>query len=318
MLLDYKRRCSWYLRNITTVCCEWHLVLTLQQLSAGEEDLLALADPRGSESKCWCSSQPNCWQPVLCVMWMDSLSQLFSSLSPPPLLWGRWKWVCPRRMLLHCLFYVYLGKEQGSSLFCVWGYNRRVVISWMSSVIVSFFCLRWGSGAPDKETCAGGSSAGGSPDLHVAHRAIAVLSINSVCWGVLQMTCTTQTCCVEWSTTFIAQMAPHFIFTVTLTMLGKVVSCQLGSTSHCRMARFIHRLGSLLHSSCWEALSPCQPSDAITSQTIVWQTEARNAFAANTESQLVECIGCCHQCGQLRIGHTSHGHGVGRLKSPIV
>lgn len=68
------------------VCCEWHLVLTLQYLSAGEEDLPALSDPQGTESKCRHPSQPNCWEPVLCVMWMDSLSQLYSPLSPPPLL----------------------------------------------------------------------------------------------------------------------------------------------------------------------------------------------------------------------------------------
>ena len=69
------------------------------------------------------------------------------------------------------------------------------------------------------------------------------------------MTCATQTCRVEWLTAFIAQMAPCFVFTATLTMLGQVVCCQFRSTSHSRMARLIHRLLNLLGSSCWEALS---------------------------------------------------------------
>lgn len=138
MLLLEHKPCREYLRSIAPVCCGWHLVLTLQQLSAGEDDLPALSDPQGSGSKCWHSSQPNCWGPVLSVMWMDSLSQLFSPQSPPPLLRGRWGWVCPRKMLLHCLFYVYLGEEQGSCLFCVLRYNRGAVISGMYRMIVFF------------------------------------------------------------------------------------------------------------------------------------------------------------------------------------
>lgn len=72
----------------------------------------------------------------------------------------------------------------------------------------------------------------------------------------MQMTCTTQTCHVESLTTFTVQMAPCFVFTAMLTMVGQVVCWQFRGTSHSRMARFIHRLVSLLGSSCWEALSP--------------------------------------------------------------
>lgn len=132
------------------------------------------------------------------------------------------------------------------------------------------------------------------------------------------MTCTTRTRCVEWLTTFIVQMAPCFVFTTTLTMLGKVVCCQFGSTSHSRMARFIHRLVSLLHSSCWEALSPCQPSDAI----------ASNNRLKNCSKKCV-CSKCRIAAGRVHrlvpplwstvcVVHTSHEHGVGRLKSPVV
>jgi len=83
------------------------------------------------------------------------------------------------------------------------------------------------------------------------------------------MTCMTQTLCVEWLTTFVVLVAPCFVFTAMLTMLGNVARCQFRSTSHSRMARLTHRLITLLGSSDWEALSPCQPSDAITSQRIV-------------------------------------------------
>lgn len=167
-----------------------------------------------------------------------------------------------------------------------------------------------------RKSCAHGygSLAGGCSDL-MLHRKLfnakcPLCVLRSVAHGLHD-----QTRCVEWLTMFVAQMAPRFVFTPMLTMLEKVVHCQLWSASHSRMTRFIHRLINLLGLCSWEALFPVNRQKSLPLKQL--------SYARNVCSKCGLAADRVHRVlppawSTVCIGHTSHGHCVGSLESAVL